>query len=252
MITEERKIKIMELIRRDGFVSVRQLMDILDISRSSVMRDLDDLENQGLVVRQRGGASLVDSNVLLSQYNELPTRDKQFENSNVKRRICKYAASCIQDGSNIYIDSGTTVLYLIDYILDKEVNIITPNTLLLNKVPENFKGSIIMLGGEFFPKSECVGGSITGMNILNYHFDCAFLTTSGIDLKTEEVSGFIIPFSANKQMVLKRSDCAYLLVDSSKVGVNGLSTWANFQEFNQIFIDKYEGENIPENVTICE
>ena len=49
MLLEERKFAIMELIKRDGFVSVRQLMDILGVSRSSVMRDLDELERQAIV-----------------------------------------------------------------------------------------------------------------------------------------------------------------------------------------------------------
>lgn len=252
MITEERKIRIMEIIRQDGFISIKQIMSIFDISRSSAMRDLDELEKQGLVVRQRGGASIDQSDVLLSQFNELPTKDKQYSKKEQKRRICKYASNLIKDGNNIYIDSGTTVLYLLDYIKDREVNIITPNIMLLNYIPDNFKGKIILLNGEYYPKYECVGGSITGMSILKYHFDYAFLTANGIDFNNKEVCGFVIPFSENKNLVIKRSDHVELLIDYSKKDINGLEIWASFDDFDHIYIDKYEEQEKNNKIIICE
>lgn len=252
MITEERKIRIMEIIRQDGFISIKQIMSMFDISRSSAMRDLDELEKQGLIVRQRGGASIEQSDVLMSQFNELSTHDKQYNKREQKKRICKYASNLIKDGSNIYIDSGSTVLYLLDYIKDREVNIITPNTVLLSYIPNDFKGKIILLDGEYFPKYECVGGTITGMSILNYHFDYAFLTANGIDFNTQEVSGFVVPFSENKKLVINRSDHVELLVDYSKKGISGLTTWAHFDDFEHIYVDKCEENEKSNQIIICE
>ena len=252
MITEERKIRIMEIIRQDGFISIKQIMSMFDISRFSAMRDLDELEKQGLIVRQRGGASIEQSDTLLSQFNELSTRDKQYNRREQKKRICKYASNLINDGSNIYIDSGTTVLYLLDYIKDREVNIITPNTMLLNYVPDNFKGKIILLEGEYYPKYECVGGSITGMSILKYHFDYAFLTANGIDFNNKEVCGFVIPFSENKNLVMNRSNHVELLIDYSKKDIKGLRTWAHFDDFDHIYIDKYKDDEKSNKIIICE
>lgn len=252
MLLEERKFAIMELIKRDGFVSVRQLMDILGVSRSSVMRDLDELERQGLVVRQRGGASLTDTSEILSKYNEPATRDKVSTNSDIKRRICKKAAALIKSGDCIFIDSGTTVLPIMDYILSKEVDIVTYNMQLLDKITEDFKGTVIVLGGIYSPKSSCNYGPITFSELDNYHFDHVFLTANGIDFDMEEIYGFNLSYAGIKKAAMKKSESASLLVDSSKLKVKGLCQWANVFDFDHIFIDQFTGENKPENVEICD
>lgn len=252
MITEERKMRIMEIIRSDGFISIQQIMNMFHVSRSSAMRDLDELEKQGLVLRKRGGASVKDAETLLSQYNELPTRDKQYNHNESKRLICKYASNLVKDGSNIYIDSGTTVLYLLDYLKNMNINVITPNTLLLNYIPDDFKGNVILLDGEYFPKYNCVGGSITGMSILKYHFDYAFLTANGIDLNRQEVCGYVIPFSENKTLVMNRSKHTELLIDSSKVNITGLTTWAKFENFDHIYMEQCDKDFQYNNIIICK
>ncbi len=252
MITEERKLRIMEIIRQDGFISIKQIMSMFNVSRSSAMRDLDELVSQGLVVRKRGGASLEESDLLLSQFNELPTKDKQYNQQEQKKRICKYASNLIKDGSTIYIDSGTTVLYLVDYIREREITIITPNTRLLTYIPSDFKGKIILLEGEYSPKYECVGGSITANSILKYHYDYAFLTANGIDFDTQEVCGTVFQFSENKNLVMSRSDHVELLIDYSKKNVKGISTWAHFDDFDHIYIDQCEDQELNNKIIVCE
>lgn len=252
MLTEERKVKIMELIRRDGFVSIRRLMDVLDVSRSSVMRDLAELEEQGMIVRQRGGASLFDTVELLSQFNEPAERDKEKKNVKEKRRICKYAASLIKNGNNIYIDAGTTCLYLMDYILDKEVTIVTPNVRILSKIPHDFKGKVILLGGDYTPKYDSVSGTITASQIENFHFDCSFFTCNGIDLENGSVSCFHIPYGMNKKLVMEKSDLCELLVDASKIYTKGLCTYARTEQFHTIFMNRIDEDRLPENVVICD
>lgn len=254
MLAEERKLKIMEFVRRDNFVSIRQLMDVLTASRSSIMRDLIELEEQGLIIRQRGGASFVDTVELLSQFNELPERDKEKKNVAEKRRICKYAASLIKNGNNIYIDAGTTALYLIDYIIDKEVNIVTPSVRLLSKIPHNFKGKVQLLGGDYIPKYDSVAGTVTAEQLAMFHFDISFLTCNGIDMENDNVSAFHIPYAMNKKLAMSKGDAKVLLVDASKIRTKGLCTYANLSDFDAVFINrfKYEQGELPKNFKICD
>ncbi len=252
MLGEERKIKIMEWIRKDGFVSIRQLMDVLDISRSSAMRDLDELEQQGLIVRQRGGASLFETNELLSQFNEPAQREKEKEHASEKQWICREAAKLVKNGNNIYIDAGTTSLHLIDYLMDKKITIVTPNVRLLSLIPDDFKGKVILLGGDYTPKYDSVAGIVTASQIENFHFDYAFLTCNGLNLENGDVSSFHLPYAMNKKLVMKKSEKCELLVDASKTKVKGLCTYANVSMFDTIFMNAFEDESLPENVVICE
>ena len=252
MITEERKVRIMELIRTNGFVSVRELMKLFGVSRSSVMRDLEELRQQGYVYRQRGGASLRNTDELMSRFNEPAVREKETMNSAEKRLVCKSACELVRDGNNIYIDSGTTVLWMREFLKEREINIVTPNTLLLTKVPESFKGNIILLGGDYSSRLESVSGIITDEMLGNYSFDYAFLTANGIDFEKGEVYGYNVAYSHNKKTVLARTRKAELLIDSSKSHLKGFCKWADIGEFENIFIDEYKGDNAPDNLVICK
>lgn len=252
MITEERKVRIMELIRKNGFVSVRELMDLFEVSRSSVMRDLEELDKQGFIYRQRGGASLKNTDELMSRFNEPAVREKEMINPEAKRSVCRQAAGLVKDGSNIYIDSGTTVLWMREYLRDKEINIVTPNALLLTKIPEGFKGNVILLGGDYSVPLESVSGIITDQMLESYSFDYAFLTANGVNFARGEVYGYNVAYSNNKKTVLQRTDSAQLLIDSSKPSLTGFCKWADIREFDNIFIDEYVGENAPDNLVICK
>lgn len=252
MITDERKVHIMNLIRRDGFVSVRQLMNVLNVSRSSVMRDLDELEKQGLVIRQRGGASLVNTDSLLNQFNEPTTHDKYASKVKEKERICKAVALKIKDGDCIYIDSGTTVLPVMDYITHKEVNIVTPNIYLLSRIPQNFKGNIILLGGQFNRKYDAVSGVVTNAMLNDYYFDMALLTANGFDYDTKEVFAFNVEYAACKKKAMMRSRTSFLLVDASKKNITGLMSWAHMDMFESVYMDRYDRDEIPDNVCVCK
>ena len=58
MLTKERKLRIMNLLEERSFVTIKELIEDFNVSRSSIVRDLIELENQGLIQRERGGASL--------------------------------------------------------------------------------------------------------------------------------------------------------------------------------------------------
>ena len=60
MLSKERMYRILNLLKEQTFVTVKQLMDEFDVSRSSIMRDLIELENLGLIKRERGGAGAKD------------------------------------------------------------------------------------------------------------------------------------------------------------------------------------------------
>lgn len=176
MLSKERMYRILNLLKEQTFVTVKQLMDEFDVSRSSIMRDLIELENLGLIKRERGGAVAKDvANLTLSSFNEAPVIDKESLHIEEKQRICKKAAQRIKDGDCIYIDSGTTPVYLLPHIIDKQIKIVTPSTYLIRKLPDSFKGDIFLLGGEFKKSYDMSYGSLTLEMIKQFNFDHAFL-----------------------------------------------------------------------------
>ena len=253
MLNKERMYKIMTLLNEQGFVSVKELMEKLQVSRSSIMRDLIELENQGLIQREHGGASLKNIETpTLSSLNEIPVSHKETLNVEQKKLICKEAAKKIHDGDCIYIDSGTTPVYLLPYIVNKHIKIATASTYLIRKIPESFKGDIYLLGGEFNKDYDMSYGPLTLQMIKQFNFDHAFFSTNGVSLKTGEVNIFEFSIGAVKREIMKRSLNNHLLIDDSKFGDKALCTWANTDEFNTVYVNDFKHDlELPDNYYLC-
>ena len=107
MLTGERRIKLLEAIENKQFISVAQLSEIFQVHETTIRRDLDELESQGLVVRIHGG--VVPASI---KQDEPDFEDRATENMLEKTKIGKYATNYIKSGEAIILDSGTTTLQI--------------------------------------------------------------------------------------------------------------------------------------------
>lgn len=253
MLTKERQYRIIAMINEKSFVTVKELMAYFGVSRSSIMRDLIELENQNLIKRERGGASAVDIDMpTVTSFNEKSVESKEALNKEEKIAVCREAAKHISDGDCIFIDSGTTPVYLLDYISDKNIKIVTPSTYLVSKISEDFKGEVYLLGGEFRKKYDMSYGPLTLEMIKFFNFTHAFFSANGVNIKNGEVYIFDMNIGAIKRAVMERTKENYLLVDSSKLEIKALYTWAYSDEFNNVYVNEpnYNCE-FPQNYCIC-
>jgi len=252
MLSKERQFIIMNLIKERSFITIKELNKEIDASRSSIMRDLIELENQGLIQRERGGAIAKETTTTLTSFNEIPVIDKETLYVEEKQKVCQEAAKRVKDGDCIYIDSGTTPAYLLPYIVQKNIKIVTTSTYLIRKLPESFRGDIYLLGGEFKKAYDMSYGPLTLEMIKQFHFDHAFFSTNGVNAKNGDVYIFDFSIGAVKKEILRRTTNNYLLIDSSKFDIKALCTWANTIEFNVIYTDSFPSLlDIPENYLIC-
>lgn len=252
MLSAQRLMLIREMIERDAFVSVKEIMERFDVSRSSAMRDLIELENQGVVIRERGGAVLKERAATVSSANEVAIRAKENVNEAQKRLLCARAARTIHEGDCIYVDGGTTTLFLAEWIATMRVTVITPNTYFLQKLPVTFPGTIYLLGGEFGLNRDMSYGPLTIEMLKQFNFDLAFLTTNGIDLERGEASVFDFEVGQVKKEVLKRCRHSRLLVDASKIGKRALCSWARLDAFQDIYMNACPEDERLENIVICD
>ena len=252
LITKERMVRILEILNERTFVSVNTLTELLHVSRSSIVRDLIELENQGLLQRERGGASLKSTTSTLSSYNEVAVFEKENIHLEEKRLICAEAAKSIRDGECVYIDSGTTPSFILDYLGNKKIKLVTPSIYLIRKLPANFPGDVFLLGGEFKQQYDMSYGPLTLDMIRPFRFDIAFMSTNGVDLETMSASVFDFSVGAVKKSIMERSKKCDLLIDSSKVGINSMCTWADLDDFHSIYVDQWDdSKEILDNVVVC-
>jgi DeoR family fructose operon transcriptional repressor len=253
MLAKERLLYIIERLNKQPSVSIQKLSEDLGVSVSTIQRDLKTLEEQGRIQRERGGAIKKDLSDTLSNLTEVPVEEKELINVAEKQVICARAAEVIKDGDCIFIDSGTTPTYLIPFLAKRNIKIVTNSNFLLGKLAKAYRGEIYILGGQFDFKYDMSLGPITVDEISRFRFDHAFLGASGVDIESGEIFTVDFGIGAIKCAVMKRTNHKHLLVDQSKFSIKGICTWANIEQFDNIFINNFPfTSKKPKNMVVCQ
>ena len=184
MLAQERFEKILELLRTEQSVTVAELTKKLNISESTIRRDLTTLHKQGLLIKVHGGATAVKS--ILSR--EEAVAQKSGKQLREKREIARYAAGCISAEDFVYIDAGTTTELVIDYLTEKGAVYVTNGISHARKLM-NSGYRVFLLGGEVKAVTEAIIGEDALDNLEKYNFSIGFFGVNGIDIER----GFTTP-----------------------------------------------------------
>lgn len=211
MSYQNRKQKILKIVETHGEVDVKTLAQLLETSEITIRRDLTLMAIDGLIFRTHGGA------MKLSLAN-IPTsfEHKTVMNIEQKDYICRLAAQVIMDGEIIFMDCGSTVFRLCQFIKNKAIKVIT-NSLPVVYELSNTEVSINLIGGELDNKRQAIHGKIAVEHIERYKADKAFVGIDGISIEnglsaaSEKEAEITTAMSSNAQTT-------YLLCDSSKLG----------------------------------
>jgi DeoR family fructose operon transcriptional repressor len=210
MLAQERFEKILELLRVEQSVTVAELTRQLNISESTIRRDLTTLDQQGLLNKVHGGATA--RKTVLAR--EEAVAQKSGKHLQEKREIAKCAAECIHSGDLVYIDAGTTTEFMIDFLKEYDVNYITNGINHARKLM-NAGFNVFLLGGEIKAVTEAIIGEDALETLDKYNFTKGFFGANGVD--TER--GFTTPDrkeAAVKRKAMAHCQKAYVLADRSK------------------------------------
>ena len=230
MIAAERDNLIVELVNRNGSMSLADIAQELGASDSTVRRDLTRLHNQGRLRRVHGGA--VKASPAEFVFADAALKGRQAMHMAEKRAIGAYAATLIGPDDFVFIDAGSTTECLVDAITETRAIYLTNSLPHAQKLLA--KGCRTLLpGGEIKQVTEALVGSETVNLIRRYHFTIGFWGTNGADLET----GFTTPEfneAAVKQIALEQTARPYVLCDSSKFSQVSLITFADFDRAHVI------------------
>ncbi len=252
MLSQQRLYHIMSIVKEQSFVTIKELMEQLNVSKSTVTRDLIELEEQGLVSRERGGAMCREVSSTLTVFNEVPTVNKERLCAEAKEIVCQRAVMNVKDGDCVYVDSGTTPVYLLPQLLAHHVKIVTPSIYLIKKIPITYKGDIYLLGGRFSPDYDLSSGSMAVDMIRNFNFDHAFFSTNGVNTESGEVYIFDMEIGTMKKEIMKKSQNNHLLFDDSKYHIKAMFSWASLEDFTNVYVNRLpDTGEAPDNFTVC-
>ena len=150
-------------------VSMEELCREFNISMNTVRLDVAQLVNKGSVEKVYGGVCSNRKNSLV------PFEERKMRNSEKKRAICRAAAELVEDGDIIYIDSGTTTMYLVDFLEDrKNITILTHNLNAIMRAIPYSNLQIICLPGSLDRRTNSFVAADTGRILERYNIKKAF------------------------------------------------------------------------------
>ena len=223
MLTEERLQGIWRIVTEKGSASIQELMDALDISESTVRRDLAILDEQGRIQKVRGGAMVAGDAYSTKEDSVIQKKDKNLVE---KREIAKYAASLIQEDDFVYLDAGTTTGYMLEHLEGSGATFVT-NGVSHARTLAQMGVRVLLIGGELKGSTEAVIGSQAMQMLKNYHFTKGFFGTNGMTQR----EGFTTPESNEalvKRTAMEQCLERYVVSDSSKFGQISAVTFFSF------------------------
>lgn len=232
MLANQRKSKILDILKEDGSAKVAALSKIFKVTEVTIRQDLEKLEEEGMIVREHGGAYLKD---MVDQSSNLILANQ--DNINLKEAIASKCIEFIESGDTIILDSGSTTTEIAKKLIGyKNLTVIT-NALNIALLMGTEPGiEVIMTGGEFKPPTLSLTGQKAADFFEGLNVQKLFLATAGISLK----SGLTYPSLSDlvvKKAMINAADITYLVADHTKFGKNALASLGALSLIDYIITD---------------
>lgn len=224
---EKRLQQIRQILSETDSMPVRDLAEKLSVTPETIRSDLDLLEEQGLIERSHGFARALKTTV------EIPFEVRKTDNYELKKAIATEAIRRIENGSTVFLDSGTTVYCGLEMLKSKKDLTIITNTLPIADACLDMNFDVVFVGGKLSRKGKRADGYFTEMILDQLHIDLAILASDGV-LNLGGISVYSPHEYGTKRKVKERSDILIGLIDSTKFDRRGTYKVLDFSDLDLI------------------
>lgn len=210
---EERQGLILERLASQGSVRVSDLRDLCHVSDMTIRRDLETLEQQGLLKRTHGGAVAA-----VSGSYEPPFASRALAAQEAKTRIGELAASRIRDGDTVILDVGSTSLAVARALRQRsQLTVLTPSLRIATELADSPGIRLMMTGGSIRPGELSLVGPLAEAAFEGLIFDHFVMGVGGIH-PTAGVTEYNLDDARVKQRALESAQSRMVVADRSKIG----------------------------------
>lgn len=230
MLPAERHNRIVRLLAEKGFYGLNDIARQLQVSIATARRDLDTLEQQGILRRTHGGV------VFQGERNSLPLfNSRRSTMAQQKAVIGKRAAELVEDGDTIIIDGGTTPYQVALQLKRRNIQIVTNSLPVANLFADSHTVQLTSIGGTLSPGTGVYLGPYAENMLKDIRAQKAFIGTAGI---TENglYNGNALVVQTERRMIEAASE-VYVVTDHTKFGRTGLIHFCGFDAIAAIITD---------------
>ncbi len=234
MLAKQRQARILERVREDGAVRVADLVRELGVSDMTVRRDLEILDDRGLVEKVHGGATAVERSALFEPTFAAKSSLQEAE----KDAIARSAASLVEPGMAIAVSAGTTTYALAQRLVDiPRITVVTNSIRVTDVLHHGGRADqTIILTGGVRTRSEALVGPFAVAALRTVHVDLVFVGVHGMDPH----SGFTCPNlleAETDRSLIEAARHLVVVADHTKWGVIGISSIARLDQADVLVTD---------------
>ncbi|MBN1816170.1 MAG: DeoR/GlpR transcriptional regulator [Sedimentisphaerales bacterium] len=232
LLAQQRREYILNELRNNGRIRVNQAAQTFHVTEVTIRRDLDYLEQNGLLKKTYGGAVLTD----LPDMN-MSVRFRHTRNVAAKKTIGQLASALIHDGDIIYLEAGSTCFEIVPYLIEKKSLTIIVNSLhLMSRLHEQIRHKIIVTGGLYRPERMDMIGPSAEATISQLGGFKAFTGADDISI-TGGISGADVATVTFTRLVLRQAAQVVFVGDHTKFDNPALYKIADIDELDFIVTD---------------
>lgn len=230
MSTHERRSKLLELVRAKGFAALPDLVDELQVSESTIRRDLDYLEESGSAKRTHGGVFYSGGQPQLPHFEH-----RQPAQWDKKRAIAQKAATLIDEGDTVLLDGGTTTYEVARLLVGRHLQILTNSLPVANLFAANSNTDLILLGGYVYPRTGVSLGPYTNQMLSSVSVRRTVLSVAAINERGFFNSNVLLV--ETERAMMAAAEEVIIVADSTKFGHQSLAQLCPLNEIDHLVVD---------------
>lgn len=239
----ERHLYIKDQLYRNGFVTVQELAEQLEVTGATIRRDLRIMEGENILRRNHGGASLVHDKVI-----ELSLNDRSAINPEAKARIAAVAAEILQESDSMGVTSGSTIEAFVRQIKYKgPMKVVTPSIRLGVLLSEKMDVDLRILGGRVVANSMSTRDEYSIKGLDNVRCSKLFFSCDGFSVEDGVTSAFVEEAHLTECM-MNVAQQRILLADSSKIGKCGFGRICGIEDVDTLITDSGISDSLREKI----
>lgn len=228
---EQRMLEILGYVRKKGFATTQELASKLQVSISTVRRDITQLSQDNLVAYSKNQVVPISETAVDS-----PLSFRSGINAHAKQAISREAVRLVKNGNTIFLDSSSTVLPMVNMLQTLNNLIIVTNGLHVVPRLQKSRFTVHIIGGEMSNLSHGFYGPIAESTLRQFNFDLAFFSPVGVTSKNYAAETTADAASV-RRVAMEQARISVLMFDHTKVGLSRSYNLAHLDEFDYLITD---------------
>ncbi len=231
---KDRIEEIADVLDKRGKLTLSQLEAFFpNVSQMTIRRDLLQLEQAGKIIRVRGGAMSVKE---VQKVSGEPYAKKTAIHTDEKIKIAQKAASLIDEDCSLFIDGGTTAMYLAKEMRDVRMNVFTNGLAVAIELSQKNNVTVSVLGGQVMKENLSTASPVAKSFFEDTNFELAIISASAFTVENGFSCGSQVEADLLR-LVRQKAKTLYMMLDSSKIGKIMPYTFARLEDINVLITD---------------